>query len=85
MRLLLILLVIVHFIVIIGNTCAFFYLPFVVDWYLALPLCSFIFFISLAPGKTCPLTRLENKLRRKCGLPTINAFIKHYAFRHTDV
>jgi hypothetical protein len=71
-------LVVLHALVIIGNTAAFFILPFTVSWYIALPLNSFIMWVTFSPGHSCPLTRLENKLRKKLGLRIISGFIKHY-------
>lgn len=66
-----------HMFVVIGNTFAFFIVPFYQPWYVALPICSLVFFLALAKVE-CPLTRIENILRRRLGKPRIKAFIKHY-------
>lgn len=70
--------VIFHMLVVIGNFLAFFILPFIEDWYVALPLCSFIFWISCHKNGRCPMTVLENKVRLRMGKPEIHGFIKHY-------
>lgn len=71
------LLVFIHIIVVLCNVAAFFVLPFSEPWYVALPLCSFLLLLSFSRDQ-CPLTRLENKLRRKLGLTPIRGFIGHY-------
>lgn len=77
--------VIIHWGVVIGNFLAFFILAYqgfhpsqIVPWYVALPLCTFIAVISFSRVLDCPLTAMENKMRRSLGLPPIKAFIKHY-------
>ena len=77
--------VLVHWAVVLGNFSAFFILIYqglhpeqYTPWYIALPLCTFIGVISFSRVIDCPLTRAENKLRRKLGLPQIGGFIKHY-------
>ena len=67
-----------HLFVVLGNALAFFVLPFKADWYVALPCCSIIFFLALAREFECPLTRMENRYRRRLGMPTIKAFVRHY-------
>jgi len=76
----LILVISFHLFVVIGNALAFFILPFCQPWYVALPLCTFIFWISLVRGVECPLTRFENYLRRKMNLAPIKGFVKHYFY-----
>ena len=72
------LVIIVHFIVIIGNIISFVILPIFAHWYEALPLCSFILWISTSNVVDCPLTKLENKIRRKLNLREIRGFIGFY-------
>lgn len=74
------LLVFLHMAVVVGNLISLFILPFMAPWYIALPLCSFLVLLSTSRDQ-CPLTRLENKLRRKLNLPTIKGFIGHYLLR----
>lgn len=74
--------VLVHFIYLAGNVCAFFYLPLVVDWYIFIPLQSFIVNLAFSTVWDCQLTKLENLLRKKTGRPTINKFVKHYIIKN---
>ena len=80
--------VLVHWGIVLGNLSAFFILAYqgfhpsqTVPWYVALPLCTFIAVISFSRVLDCPLTAIENKLRKEVGLPPIKAFIKHYFIR----
>ena len=63
----LLIVVILHWAVVIGNFSAFFILafqgftPFGLPWYVCLPLCSFIALISFSRVLDCPMTRYENK------------------------
>ena len=66
-----------HLFVVIGNFIAFFVVPFVEPWYVALPICSVVFFLTFGRFE-CPLTRLENKIRRKLDMEEIRGFVKHY-------
>lgn len=70
-------LVIAHFAVVIGNLLSFFVLPFYADWYVAFPCCSFIVLITFS-REPCPLTRLENKLRKGLGMDEVKGFMRHY-------
>jgi hypothetical protein len=80
----LLIVVLLHWVVVIGNFSAFFILafqgltPFGFPWYVCLPLCSFIILISFSRVLDCPMTRYENKLRVQVGKPTIKGFIGHY-------
>ena len=80
----LLIVVILHWLVVIGNLSAFFILafqgftPFGFPWYICLPLCSFIILISFSRVLDCPMTRFENKLRVQQGRPQIKGFIGHY-------
>ena len=74
-----------HWFVVLGNFFAFFILAYqgfhpdqTIPWYVSLPLCTFIAVISFSRVLDCPLTAMENKMRRDLGLPPIKAFIKHY-------
>tara|TARA_B100000676_G_C18055803_1_gene834334 strand:+ start:665 stop:1090 length:426 start_codon:yes stop_codon:yes gene_type:complete len=79
--------VLLHHAVVIGNFSAFFILafqgftPYGFPWYVALPLCSFIVLVSFSKVLDCPMTRYENKLRREVGKQEIRGFMKHYMFR----
>lgn len=73
-------LIVFHWLVVIGNASSFLILPWVQPWYIALPLCSFIFTITFS-REECRLTTLENKWRRELGLQEIKGFVKHYFIR----
>ena len=45
--------------------------------YVSIPLSVWIINLATLPVR-CPLTSLENKLRKKVGLPTIGGFISYY-------
>ena len=73
-------LVAVHMSIIIGNALAFLFLPFLAPWYIALPCCTMIGRVLCTTVK-CPLTVLENKIRKELGWPTIHRFVGHYIIR----
>jgi len=81
MRILWFLLVIFHLAVVIGNAIAFFIVPFLTPWYIALPICSFIFLVSFSKEIKCPLTNLENEIRIKIGKRRIGGFIGYYVVK----
>ena len=66
-----------HFAVILGNVAALFVLPFVAPWYISLPLMSLIVNLMFSP-LSCPLTRLESRIRKSLGMDEIRHFVKHY-------
>lgn len=70
-----------HWIVIVGNLSAFFILPFATSWYVALPIMSYIGLLTFSRVLDCPLTRLENKIRKQLGMPEIKGFISHYLIK----
>lgn len=70
-----------HLLVVLGNVCAFFLLPFLVPWYVALPCCSAIIYLGLTHSGECPLTTWENSARVKAGLPLVHGFLGHYLIR----
>lgn len=77
MRLVLIVIIVGHALVIVGNIVSIFVLPFCAPWYVALPIISLL--INLMFGPTdCPLTRLENRVRRRVGMKEIKYFVGHY-------
>ena len=80
-RSLLITVVAIHIIVITGNTAALVLLPFWVPWYISFPLCSYIFWILQSSVVDCPLTKLENKLRKRLEMREIRGFVGEYAIR----
>jgi hypothetical protein len=69
-----------HLLLVIGIIVAFLILPFCADWYIALPLMTFIFFFSTTRIE-CQLTNLENVLRQKLGMKRIGGFVGHYIMR----
>ena len=83
----LLIVVLFHHAVVLGNFSAFFILafqgftPYGISWYLALPLCTFIVLVTFSKVLDCPMTRYENKLRKEVGKPEIRGFVKHYIIR----
>ena len=67
----------IHFFIIAGNILAALVLPFVTPWYIALPLCTFVVWLTFSPI-SCPLTRLETRIRMFLGLERVEFFVKHY-------
>lgn len=49
------------------------------DWFILFPIIILLVSI-LSSAESCILTRIENKIREKKGLPKIKAFIKYYFF-----
>lgn len=72
------LLVASHLVVIALNLFAMLLLPFVVEWYIALPLLTFLANWAYDNTNRCPLTVWENHLRRRIGLPEIDNFLYYY-------
>ena len=70
-------LVIVHVILVLGVVTSFIILPFFAPWYIALPLCLFIWFFTTS-AVDCKLTSLENVMRRRLGMKRIGGFVGHY-------
>lgn len=70
-----------HAAVVMGNVAAFFVLPWVQPWCVALPLCSFILLVTFAREIQCPITRLENWIRRRAGWKPIGGFVGHYFWK----
>lgn len=66
-----------HLYVVITNIIAFFILPFLCKFYVSCPLMTFIVFVSFS-RQPCPITNLENAIRRKLGMREIKGFIGHY-------
>jgi hypothetical protein len=69
--------VITHFLLVLGNAAACLMLPFYVPWYVSVPLVTFLV-QQFTSRVECPLTKLENSLRRKLGRQEIKTFLKHY-------
>ena len=77
-------LVLIHWIVVLGNLGAIVVLPILcltgdVAWYIVFPLMTWLS-VSACTRIDCPLTRYENKIRRKLNKPAVDGFIKHYFF-----
>jgi hypothetical protein len=80
--------VILHWAVVFGNFTAFLILAYEgftpsqnPPWYIGLPLCTFIGVVTFSRVIDCPMTRYENKIRKRLGKPTIGGFIKHYLIK----
>lgn len=73
------LLVVFHFIMLVGNILAPPFLLLLTPWYVSIPLVSFLVnLIFNAAFKTCPLTTAENLLRSRTGRRPIRGFVGHY-------
>jgi hypothetical protein len=77
MRLILIFIILLHFAIVFGMMASFVILPFKTPWYEALPLMTYIVYLLITPID-CPLTILENKVRRRLGMRPIFGFIGYY-------
>ena len=80
MRLALYTMWLVHMAVIFGNLAAMIVVPFVQPWYIALPIITLLGNLMLTPIN-CPLTRWENKIRKRLGMRTIKGFTGHYLIK----
>lgn len=80
-RLALQVIVMLHALIICLNVTAFIALPLEQPWYVWVPLCTIIARIVWGAGE-CPLTVLENKIRKKIGMKPIKGFVYHYFWPH---
>lgn len=80
LRILLWIVVAGHMAIVVGNILAFILLPFYAEWYVALPLMSFILFLS-TNKVTCKITDLENYIRGRLGYRRIGGFVGHYLLK----
>lgn len=71
----------IHFFFLIGTILSMLVLPFAVQWYLWIPIESWILNMMTSKVLDCPMTRLENKYRILTGRPVIKAFVKHYIIK----
>lgn len=69
-----------HMIGIIAVVTSFFLLPFYAPWYVALPLMIWIVHLMMTRIE-CPITTLENYLRKKLGMKQIPTFVGFYIVR----
>jgi hypothetical protein len=75
MRILLWMVVGFHFLILIGNIVSAIIIPFIFPIPLSLVLETLL--ANLLYGH-CPITDLENKVRKRLGMPPISDFLKHY-------
>lgn len=75
------LLVFLHGFLVVGMTFSFVALPFLADWYIAIPLCTFIWFFSTSRMVDCKLTEAENYMRVLLGKKRIGGFVGNYFIR----
>lgn len=71
-------LITLHAATIIGIAACVAATVYLAPWYIAVPVVHFE--LQQAFGGRCPLTVLENRLRRRRGLPVVRDFIGHYVF-----
>lgn len=81
MRLALILIVVIHLIIVFINIVAIPFLLIYTPWYISIPLISFLIRLATVE-RICPLTNIENWIRRKLGMKEIKTFIGHYIIKH---
>ena len=79
------LLVVVHWIIVLGNLGAMVILPILcltgdVPWYIVFPLMTWLS-VSACTRINCPFTNYENSVRKKLGKEPVGGFIKHYFYR----
>lgn len=72
-----------HFIFVIGNFLSIFILPFCTQWWIYIPIITWEINLIFSRSLECPATRLENYLRTSLGMPTISTFVKHYFIKPT--
>ena len=72
-------LVLAHLSIMVLNIASFFIVPFIYPWYIFIPICTVIARAVFVP-RSCPLTSLENVIRRRLGLTEIKGFAKHYLY-----
>ena len=77
-RILLASLVLFHSYIVGANVLAFFVVPFLEPWYVAVPIMSLILLLVFSKVLDCPLTNLENLLRKRLGMKRIGGFVGHY-------
>lgn len=77
MKALFIAVVLLHYLLIILVGLSIPMLILSTDWFIWLPLTVLILQIPTSLGR-CPLTELENVIRKKMGMPIIRSFIKEY-------
>jgi len=70
-------LVAAHMAILVANCAAILLLPFVSPWYVAVPVISLLVNLMFSAVE-CPLTKLENRLRRRLDMPPIKYFVGHY-------
>jgi hypothetical protein len=72
-----------HFWVVILMVGAFCWIPFLADWYIWIPINVYICRLAFdTNSKACPVTVLENYIRRKVGMATVRGgFIQNYMIR----
>ncbi len=89
LRLAFVLLVVFHLFIVLVNAMAFFVLPFIsvilnipfwFSIFLVVPIQSIILFLSFS-RTPCPLTMMENSLRKKLGMKEIGGFVGHYLIK----
>tara|TARA_Y100000593_G_scaffold22677_2_gene45157 strand:+ start:11420 stop:11704 length:285 start_codon:yes stop_codon:yes gene_type:complete len=71
-------LVVFHSYIVVANVLAFFVVPFVEPWYVAVPIMSVVLLLVFSKVLDCPLTNLENHIRKKLGMKRIGGFVGHY-------
>lgn len=71
-------LVLFHSFIVWGNILSFFIVPFAEPWYVSIPVTSVILILTFSKVIDCPLTKLENRLRKDLGMKRIGGFFGHY-------
>lgn len=76
-RMLLLFVIVFHMLILFGVFASIFLLPVYEKWYVALPLEIFILHL-ITTRVDCPLTNLENHIRKSLGMKRIGGFVGHY-------
>ncbi len=66
----------IHFIIALTNTIAMVVLVIYAPWYIWCPVNTILVATTTKQDYSCILTRIENKLRAKDGLPPLKSFLE---------
>lgn len=68
----------IHILTIVINGVSFLILPLCMPVYIWLPIDTMLLYIAVDSRNLCVLTRFENYVRVRVGLPQIEGFLTHY-------
>jgi len=73
-----------HFFIIIANILAIPTLLVTQSWYISIPLATLLINL-MGSNIQCPLTKLENRIRKSLGYKQIGGFIGHYFIKYIKI